>query len=165
MYLPILRACALMFALCAVTGCGARDAPRSAANTPVADCLPGERGYLRAQLRGAIETELDWRGASLQCEGGARPDGRGLRVSFLGPADTHGRRLRLVFGISAGPGLGLSRAVPTHVTVIAEGQKQLYATRGEDKCQVESLVQEPVAVTSAAARSSLVRSYRVAARG
>ncbi|MBS0388882.1 MAG: hypothetical protein JSR15_10420, partial [Proteobacteria bacterium] len=53
--------------------------------TPRATCLPGERGYLRASLRGEIDADLDWRGALLQCEGGARPDGRGLRVSFLGP--------------------------------------------------------------------------------
>ena len=165
MPLPMHRFCALMLALCAIAACGARDLPPAAAKTPEPQCLPGERGYLRARFRGAIDAELDWHGAGLQCEGGARPDGRGLRQVFLGPADVDGRRLRLVFGIGAGPGLGASHDVPTNITVIVEGQKQLYATQGADKCEVESMVQEPVAATSAAARSSLMREYRIAARG
>jgi hypothetical protein len=127
--------------------------------------VPGERGYLRAKLRGAIDAEPDWRGAGLQCEGGARPDGRGLRVAFLGPADEQNRRLRLVFGIATGPGLGASRGVPTNITVIVEGRKQLYATQGDDKCQVESMVQEPVPPTTAAGRAAPMREYRIAARG
>ena len=90
-------------------------------------CLPGERGYLRASLRGAIESELDWRGVRLQCEGGARPDGRGLRVSFLGPADASGHRLRLVFGIAATPGTARTAAAATNVTVIVEGEQRVYA--------------------------------------
>ena len=160
------RLLALLLLLYAVAGCSAREAPRAAAKGPEpAACVPGERGYLRAKFRGAIEAEPDWRGAGLECEGGARPDGRGLRVAFLGPADENGRRLRLVFGIAAGPGLGASRGVPTNITVIVEGQKQFYATQGDDKCQVESMVQEPVAPANAAARASAMRSYRIAARG
>ena len=129
-------------------------------SAPVAsNCLPGERGYFRASLRGAVETELNWHGSTLQCEGGARPDHRGLRVSFLGPPDAQGRQLRLVFGIAAPPGVDASMS-PTNVTVIVEGQHQLYATQGDDKCMVESLVQEPIAEM----RQS-ISLYRVAARG
>jgi hypothetical protein len=156
---------ALLIALCALTACSARTVPRAAAPAPGADCLPGERGFLHAKFRGAIEAEPDWRGAGLQCEGGARPDGSGVRVSFLGPADPKGRRLRLVFGIGAKPGLGASRSVPTNVTVIVEGGKLLYATQGADKCQVESMVQEPLAPGRGEARTALMREYRIAARG
>ncbi len=84
---------------------------------------------------------------------------------FWSPADANGSRLRLVFGIAAGPGLGASRAVPTNITVIVEGGKQLYATQGDDKCQIESMVQEPVTPTRAAQRAALMREYRIAARG
>ena len=164
MHLPVHRLCALLITLCVVAACSGRDVPRSAPRLPQADCLPGERGFLRAKFRGAIEAEPDWRGAELQCEGGARPDGSGVRVSFLGPADLQGRRLRMVFGIGAKPGLGASHSVPTNVTVIVEGQKQLYGTQGDNKCEVESMVQEPV-IGKAAARSTLMREYRIAARG
>jgi hypothetical protein len=161
------RFCAALIALCALAaGCSRHEPPRAAAAVPaVQECLPGERGFLRAKFRGAIEAEPDWHGGQLQCEGGARPDGSGLRVSFLGPADERGRRLRLVFGIGAKPGLGLSRAVPTNLTVIVEGGKQLYATQGDDKCEVESMVQEPLLQKAALAGDTLMRAYRVAARG
>ena len=127
-------------------------------------CLPGERGYLRASLRGAIGAELDWRGAALQCEGGARPDGRGVRVSFLGPPDARGQRLRLVFGVAARAGAGATRNAPTNVTVIVEGRQRLYATQGDERCTVESLVQEPVPATAPPSPGAMLP-YRIAARG
>jgi hypothetical protein len=163
-FMPVHRLCVIVILLCAVAACHGRAAVPKAAGAPPAECLPGERGYLRAKFRGAIESEPDWRGAELQCEGGARPDGSGLRVSFLGPADANGRRVRLVFGIGAKPGLGASRAVPTNVTVIVEGAKLLYATQGDDKCQVESMVQEPL-IAPRADHATLMRGYRIAARG
>ena len=165
MQLPFKRPYALLPALCALAACSTSVPPRSAVNEPAAaTCLPGERGYFRASLRGALDAELDWRGAGLQCEGGARPEGRGLRVSFLGPADASGRQLRFVFGIAAAPGAGMSRTAPTNVTVIVEGQRQLYATQGDDKCAVEALSQEPVAAATRPYPGE-ARLYRVAARG
>lgn len=128
-------------------------------------CLPGERGYLRASLRGAIEADLDWRGAPLQCEGGARPDGQGLRVSFLGPADASGHRLRIVFGIAAPPGAARSSAAATNVTVIVEGDQRVYATRGDERCAIDTVVQEPLPLTTAANSAGADRDYRIAARG
>src|SRR3954468_9877190 len=113
---------ALLGLLGALSACQQQGMPGTATALAPPQCLPGERGFLRAKLRGAIEAEPDWHGAGLQCEGGARPDGSGVRVSFLGPADLEGRHLRLVFGIDAKPGVGTSRAVPTNVTIIVEGQ-------------------------------------------
>jgi hypothetical protein len=166
------RPLVLLMALSAGAACSPDGAHRlRAPPAESAACLPGERGFLRASLHGAIEAELDWRGTALQCDGGARPDVHGLRLSFLGPQDAHSRRLRLVFGIDAQPGLGLSRSAPTNVTVILEGQNRLYATQGDDKCTIESLVQEAVtaadrpANASATRNSSTARIYRVAARG
>jgi hypothetical protein len=163
--IPLPLLCALLLPLGVVATCSRPNVARPAvAQSSRTDCLPGERGFLRAKFRGAIESEADWRGTDLQCEGGARPDANGVRVSFLGPADARGQRLRLVFGIGTKPGLGASQGVPTNVTVIVEGAKLLYATQGSDKCEVESMVQEPVIATKTAA-STLMRDYRIAARG
>lgn len=128
-------------------------------------CLPGERGFLRASLRGAVEADLDWRGAPLQCEGGARPDGQGLRVSFLGPVDASGHRLRIVFGIAALPGAARSTAVATNVTVIVEGEQRVYATRGDGRCAIDAVVQEALPPSTAENPAAGERDYRIAARG
>jgi hypothetical protein len=159
--------------LTTLAACGATPPPAGAA-APTSSCLPGERGYLNARLKGSIEAELAWRGDALQCEGGARPEGRGLRASFLGHSETTGHTLRFVFGLAAQPGAPLSRNVPAHLTVIAEGAQLAWTTQGDGQCMVESLVQERLPATtpaigiaagagaSGAAGSSV---WRVAARG
>jgi hypothetical protein len=157
-------ACAFIVALVCSASCSQHGARANAAEA-AASCLPGERGYLRASVRGAIDADIDWRGAQLYCEGGARPDGSGLRVSFGGPPDAMGRRLRFVFGIAASPGGSAEHDRPTNVTVIVEGQGQLYATQGEDKCTVESLNQQPLAAFMASGTSAGTQVYRIAARG
>jgi hypothetical protein len=159
-----IAACVITVAVVSGAACSQRMAQASAAE-PAVNCLPGERGYLRARVRGAIDADIDWRGAQLSCEGGARPDGSGLRVSFGGPPDTQGRRLRFVFGIAASPGSDASRDRPTNVTVIVEGQGQLYATQGDDKCSVESLSQQRLADLEAKGTPSGFHVYRIAARG
>ncbi len=152
--------CALTVVLGAGTACSPQKSQIGAAPTPGATCLPGERGFLRLRLRGAIDQDLNWHGAGLQCEGGARPAGNGLRVSFAGPADNKGLKLRIVFGIAAHPGASALAQLPTNITAIVaivDGQSQLYATQGDGKCQVDSLVQQPLLTRTHA--------YRIAARG
>ena len=149
---------------CVSTACSPQKPRIGAALTPSTSCLPGERGFLRLSLRGAIDHDLSWRGADLQCEGGARPAGNGVRVSFAGPANDKGLKLRIVFGIAAHPAAGASAQAPTNVTVIVEGQGQLYATQGDGKCQVDSLVQQALA-TPAPPTQTRSHAYRIAARG
>jgi hypothetical protein len=131
---------------------------RAPAATP--GCLPTGNGYLRARIRGALDLDLDWRNAELQCEGELRPDGSGLRISFAGPAHGDGRRTRLVFGVGAvREGRG-GHELPTNLTVIFEGEDRLFATRGDDHCTVDTLTQERVGPLGGRERS-----YRVVARG
>ena len=120
-----------------------------------AGCLPDGSGYFRARIRGAMTLDLDWHNTELECAGGARAQG-GVRLSFAGPLGTSGRHLRLVFGVSElAPGAevepGGSRksvptwhALPTNLTVIVEGAQRLFATRGDDKCTMDSLRLEPL---------------------
>ncbi len=122
-------------------------------------CLPNGSGYLRARIRGALHLDLDWRDAELECEGSARPGGRGIRLSFAGPLRRN-KRLRLIFGI-AGTGEGRAgRALKTNVTVILEGERRLFSTAGDDKCTVDALEQQPLGPPGGAERD-----YRVVARG
>ena len=155
------RACAaaIVVALCFLLPAPATtpaDSPDSAAG----GCFAVGGGYLRARMRGALDLDLNWKNADMQCEGGPRPSGNGIRVSIGGPArgDTH--RLRLVFGI-AGVGEGRGGAtLRTNVTILFEGEQRIFATQGDDKCSIDSLTQERVE-TLGPGRSV----YRVVARG
>jgi len=156
-------------AMCLAPACLPQVSSQPDANALQVSCLPGERGYLRASLRGAIEADLDWRGASIQCEGGARPDGRGIRISFLGPTDALGRRLRLVFGVAAPPGSARTVTAATNVTLIVEGGARVYTTRGDERCAIDAMVQEPLPMASPAGPTdnpaNAGRMFRIAARG
>jgi len=108
-----------------------------------------------------MAADLDWRNVGLECEGGMRPDGHGIRVSFAGPLRSAGsaHRLRFIFGIEAAGEGRSGRALPANVTLILEGERHIYSTRGDNECTVDELRQEPLA------RTARRRDYRVAARG
>jgi hypothetical protein len=144
-----------------VAGAPTTAAPASATATkhPMG-CLATGNGYLRAQIRGSMKLDIDLHNSELECDGGARPDGSGIRVSFAGPLRSDGRRLRMVFGVGTAAEGTSGRALPTNLTVIFEGEQRLFATRGDDKCTVDELSQERLG-----ALGGPTRSYRVIARG
>jgi hypothetical protein len=142
--------------LCAAPAPMAGAAPHAATH----GCLPGGNGYLRARIRGAMNLDINWHDAELECEGGPRPDGTGLRVSFAGPKHSDGRRLRLVFGVAAVREGRSGHELPTNLTVIFEGEERLFATRGDDHCTVDELSQERLGALGGAKRL-----WRVVARG
>ena len=154
--MSVLMLLALPAALPGATG------PPAAASTAGAlhGCLPGGNGYLRARIRGAMNLDIDWRNAEIECDGGPRPDGSGVRVSFAGPEHGDGRRLRLVFGVGAVQEGRNGRDLPTNLTVIFEGEARVFATRGDDHCTVDELRQDRVG-----ALGGPKRSWRIAARG
>lgn len=123
-------------------------------------CLPTGNGYLRASIRGALDLDIDWKNAEIECEGGLRPDGSALRISFAGPQHADGRRLRLVFGVESVREGRSGSELPTNLTVIFEGEDRLFATRGDDHCTVDSLTQERLGALGGSQRN-----YRVVARG
>jgi hypothetical protein len=149
-------ACALTAAAATPTSA---SAPSASDPTPVG-CFSSGNGYLRARLRGALDLDLDWKNAEMECAGGPRPAGNGIRVSIGGPLRGDGRRIRMVFGI-AGVGEGAAgETLRTNVTLLFEGEQRVFATQGDDKCTVDSLSQqrvEPVGGPRAV--------YRVIARG
>jgi hypothetical protein len=123
-------------------------------------CLASGDGYLRARIRGALQLDVSLHNAELECDGGPRPDGSGIRVSFAGPARSDGRRLRMVFGVANTTEGIMGRELPTNLTVIFEGEERMFATRGDDKCTVDEFKQERMG-----ALGGPIRSYRVIARG
>jgi hypothetical protein len=165
--IPALTLCALSLAAACVAGMYARAAPGPAlpvappaAKTATRGCLPTGNGYLRARIRGALDLDIDWHNAEIECEGGLRPDGSGLRVSFAGPQHADGRRLRMVFGVDSVHEGRTGHGLPTNLTVIFEGEQRLFATRGEDHCTVDELRQERLGALGGSKRT-----WRIIARG
>lgn len=123
------------------------------AAAPVSLCAEADGAFLAAKLRGALDADINWRGASLQCEGGMRPDGSGLRAAFAGempsteggaPEGAEPRRLRFIFGIGlTDEAPGKAQALPTNLTVILEGEQTLFTTRGDDRCSAEITSRAP----------------------
>jgi hypothetical protein len=133
--------------------------PLNAPPAAAPGCLPTGNGYLKATIRGALNLDIDWRNAEIECDGGPRPDGSGIRMSFAGPKRADGRRLRMVFGVSAAHEGRSGHALPTNLTVIVEGGQRLYTTRGAEHCTVDSLSQQRLRAPGTP------RKYRVVARG
>lgn len=123
-----------------------------AAPATPAVCLAAGDGALEARVRGAIDADVHWSNAQMTCEGGMRPNNKGVRVSIAGPLmksaegkDRDADRLRFVFGITLrDTAAGVAQALPTNLTVIVEGRKQLFATLGDDKCAVEQFEVTPL---------------------
>jgi hypothetical protein len=139
----------------------ASDAVAPVAPSPSAGsggCLISGDGFLRARIRGTLNLDIDWKNAQLECEGSPRPDGHGIRVSFAGPPQANGVRIRMVFGVATPAEGAGGRELPTNITLIVEGQKRLFTTRGDDRCTVDRLRQERLADQGPHA-------YRVVARG
>jgi hypothetical protein len=125
-------------------------------------CLASGRGYLRARIRGAIRLDIDLRGAQLSCEGGPRFDGSGLRMGFEGRIGRRGQPVRMVFGIDGAREGRPGRELPTNLTVIFEGERELFATQGNGNCTVDTLRQQRLGSGRAPIRA---RSYIVTAHG
>lgn len=133
-------------------------------------CLPDGSGYLRARLKGSIDTELDWGNENTECTGAVRPTDGGIRMRFTRQAQAaapgadaerpDAGQLILVFGIAGLHEGESARALPVNVTVIREGAGEFYGTQGDDKCALDSVVQTPI--VGIPRRS---RSYRIVARG
>jgi len=143
------RCAGVMLVGLAVAAC-AGAAPPPAAVPVAGNCLASGDGFLTARLRGALEADIAWDNGAMSCEGGARPDGRGIRATFAGPlsATQPGeapRQLRLIFGIDLDDTApGAAQVLPTNLTVIVEGEQLLFATRGNARCAVENLERRPL---------------------
>jgi hypothetical protein len=120
--------------------------------------LSAERRRLPA-LAGALEASIDWPNSGTHCEGGSRPGGRGLRLSFYRePAGEP--NLLFVFGVAAVRAGEAAKAVGVNVTVFERGTGRVFGTQSDTRCTIDSLAQ-----TAVAGGAPKRRQFRVEARG
>jgi hypothetical protein len=132
---------------CAACGAAQDKVPVTASDAP--GCIADGSGALQARLRGAVTADVEWRNADMQCAGDLRPDNSGMRLTFAGTLPGDGgaplRRVRFIFGVDhEDTAAGVAQALPTNITVIFEGEQQMYATQGKDRCAVELLERKPI---------------------
>ncbi len=135
---------------CAACGTSHEDVPAKASSSDAPGCIADGSGSLQARLRGAVTADVDWRNADMQCAGDLRPDNTGMRLTFAGtlPGDAGApmRQVRFIFGVDHGDtAAGEAQVLPTNITVIFEGEQQMYATQGKERCAVEVLERKPMA--------------------
>lgn len=132
-------------------------------------CLRSSRAYLRAHIRGSVHLDVDLRGPRLSCEGGPRLDGSGIRLGFEGRVGSDHRRVRMVFGIDGAREGRPGKELATNLTVIFEGERQLFATQGDRNCTIDRLRQERIdgnrSRTPPLPAGPKMRSYLVTAHG
>ncbi|MEZ5458153.1 MAG: hypothetical protein R3E65_02105 [Steroidobacteraceae bacterium] len=154
---PNLSMLALAAALSLPAAAPASDRDAGAA---VGRCTHDGRGQLRARLRGTLDLDIAWRDDDMHCDGGPRPDGKGLRVTIAGPLQSDGRRLRFVFGIDDVPEGRSVQSRPTNITVIFEGEQRIFATRGAGRCTTDRLDMARVGALGGSRRN-----WQISARG
>lgn len=97
-------------------------------------CQTVADGYLSGTLYGGLDRKIEWRGDSMRCEGGPRPDGDGLRLVFAAPGDASADGLVIVIGIS-GPIDSLTAAErPANVTIIDETTGRFFSSGRQERC-------------------------------
>ena len=131
----------LLFVALALSACGEQPAPPAepASAPPASTC--GGRGYLQAELSGALSASVDWTDAALRCESMLRPDDRGVRLRFSG--DVGGERLAIIIAI---PDLEAGMAgtdIDAVVTVTVEGSGRFFSTPNLGACWADIDVNEP----------------------
>lgn len=123
-------------------------------------CLPDDEAFLRARLKGAIDTELSWTGSDLSCAGSVRPNAEGIRLRFASTSRKDEANLVLLFGIAGLKEGEAGKALPANLTIMREGTGEFYGTQGDNKCTIDELRQEPI--NGIPMRE---RAYRIIARG
>ncbi|MFI4888987.1 MAG: hypothetical protein ACHQIL_00495 [Steroidobacterales bacterium] len=143
-------------------GASPADAATPAAGQPAAapaatpaSCLSSGDGYLRAHLAGAIDTEIDWPNSGTRCEGAARRDPRGVRLTFARPGGSS-PDLLFVFGITGVQEGESAHALGVNLTVIVQGTSEIFGTLGDSRCTIDALTQRRLGTGDA---------YRLEARG
>lgn len=156
------RLCALALLLvCKVHAQSSPDAAISAApDSEAVSCLPAGEGYLRARLRGSIDSDLDWGNAGTECTGAVRPTDGGIRMRFSRVWNSKGERLVMVFGIADMQEGQPAKNLPVNLTVFREGSGEFFGTQGDDKCTLDEVKQTPLVGIP-----HRERSYRVVVRG
>jgi len=104
---------------------------------PTSGC--GDAGDAVASLYGSIETHIAWSADDMACDSMQRPNGRGVRLQFVG--DASGERLAIIIALPELNREDIAVEVPSNVTVTVEGSGRFFSTSNLDACWTEVISQ------------------------
>ena len=134
----------ISFVALVLSGC-AEDAPPPPPAEPepeVAASTCGDAGYLRANLSGALNAELDWPDTALRCESMRRPDDRGVRLRFSGQIGKE--RLAIIIAV---PELNVGETgteFDSVVTITVDGSGRFFSTANLGACWIDVETNKPL---------------------
>ena len=112
-------------------------------------------GFLEASFVGALSASVDWGNGILSCEGMPRPEGRGARLRFAGPADSDGEAVAVIIALPELERGATATELATNATVIVEGSGRFFSTSSTDICWTDVIRQEPLSADRYAIAGSL----------
>lgn len=101
---------------------------------PLVPCVMDSDGYLRGQLYGQIQTELNWRGDEMRCDGMYRPESQGIRLVFDEHLDLELPGLLIVIGIKDAVLGEPVNELPANITIIDQANGQFFSTQDQPRC-------------------------------
>jgi hypothetical protein len=104
------------------------------------DC--GSAGYLSTQLYGSIAKQISWAAGELQCESMLRPEGKGVRLRFVG--DAANSQVAIILALPELRRADTGTESPTVVTLTVEGSGRFFSTPTLESCWSDIAAQTPV---------------------
>lgn len=125
-------------------GCGqATDGPVSEEEQPSAtERSCGDNGRLSTALYGSIAREINWSADALRCESMLRPDGKGVRLRFIGNISEDD--LSIILALPELLPEATDPESPTVVTLTVEGSGRFFTTPTLESCWSDILAQDPI---------------------
>lgn len=96
------------------------------------DC--GADSHLGTRLYGALDQQIDWSRESLQCESMGRPQGKGIRLRFSGPASESGDHLTVIIALPSLRAGESKKELPANLTLIEDTAGRFYGSKGTNSC-------------------------------
>ena len=102
----------------------------------------GDYGRLSTTLYGSLAREISWSADAFRCESMLRPDGKGVRLRFIG--DIAENELSIILALPELLPAATDPESPTVVTLTVEGSGRFFTTPTLESCWSDIRTQDPI---------------------
>ena len=120
----------------------AADSPDLEERQSPAERSCGDNGRLSTTLYGSIAREINWSADALRCESMLRPEGKGVRLRFIG--DISENELSIILALPQLRPEATDPESPTVVTLTVEGSGRFFTTPTLESCWSDIQTQDRI---------------------